>query len=148
MRSLIETIRFAERFCRLVWWDFSPKINGMYYSEDGQALIFLAKHTESNPALAKSTLAEELGHHFTSGSKDWTAPRFSYSDRIQLTRTEYRALKWAANFLIEDQEFIYAGQELALAGYADEIQQLSARFTVTPEIIRVKYQSLEARGLI
>lgn len=148
MRSLIETIRFAERFCRLVWWDFSPKINGMYYSEDGQALIFLAKHIASNRALIKSTLAEELGHHFTSEFKNWTAPCFSYSDRLSLDRTEYRAVRWAADFLIEDKEFIYAGQELALAGYADEIQQLSARFEVTSEIVSIKYHSLERRGLI
>ncbi len=148
MRSLIETVRFAEKFCKLIWWNFGPRINGMYYCEDGQAIIFLAKHIASNSTLIKSTIAEELGHHFTSEYKDWSAPCFSYGDRLGLNRTEYRALRWAADFLIDDQEIIHAGREVALAGYVDDIEQLAERFEVSPEIIIIKYHLLELQELI
>ena len=83
-----------------------------------------------------SVLSEELGHHFTSYG-DLTKVSTNYIDIILKDKTELKAKLWAANFLINDAEFVQAILSCISTKY-----DLSKEFDVTEEIIDYKILSI------
>lgn len=53
-------------------------------------------------------LAEELGHHFTSAGFGIPKQFYNYSERLVITGIEYKALRWAANYLIPENDLLDA----------------------------------------
>lgn len=149
MTSLERVWALAERYCIVNWYDFSSsRINGIYHRIGDQGFIGLSNTISNRPTLIKCTLAEELGHHFTLQNGNYVLPCFSYSDRCSLQRSEKRALRWAADYLIDDYEFIYAGQALVEQDCPDEVTACASIFDVTPMIVQAKTEALEARGML
>lgn len=108
-------------------------ILGIYFKVPGiQPCIGIEKSIVNNKSTYLSVLAEELGHHFTT-SNNLTAECFTYSDKIQITKQEKKAKIWAANFLIDDAEFIQA-----LYKSISTIDDMAAHFNVTKQIIEYK----------
>lgn len=75
-------------------------IDGMYLkSESSYPIIVINKKLENDSMKFKIVLAEELGHHFTSVG-DSRVMFNSYTKRLQLDKSEIRALKWATEYLL------------------------------------------------
>ncbi|MEG1312404.1 MAG: ImmA/IrrE family metallo-endopeptidase [Romboutsia sp.] len=83
-----------------------------------------------------SVLAEELGHHFTSIG-NLTAESITYRDKLNLSKQEMRARRWAANYLISDDEIT-----VAILQNISTLYGLSSHFNVTEEIIKYKLLSI------
>jgi Zn-dependent peptidase ImmA (M78 family) len=83
------------------WCNFEPPIRGMYWDPMVKApVIFLDKALEYHTRLLRCVMAEELGHHFTLDRDCLCRTYFNYQDRLAVSRAEYRAFRWAANYLI------------------------------------------------
>lgn len=100
----LELVKHAEaNGIRVEYWDFAPPLEAVYWSVPEQGIppvIGLSRSLFSNRAHFRTVLAEELGHHFTSARDGLPKTFFHYRDRLEVKREEYRALKWAAKFLI------------------------------------------------
>jgi Zn-dependent peptidase ImmA (M78 family) len=86
-------------------WDFSPPLEGVYYVWPNMPpIIGISNQLSDCSAHYRCVLAEELGHHFTTA--DCHIPRtfFSYRDRLEISKIEYKALRWAALFLMPRQK--------------------------------------------
>lgn len=97
-------IAFAEsNGIRVEYWDFTPPLEAVYWSVPEMGIppiIGLSRRLFSNRAHFRTVLAEELGHHFTSTHDGLPKTFFHYRDRLKVCREEYRALSWAARFLM------------------------------------------------
>jgi hypothetical protein len=146
MMTLDDAIIIAQRYCRLDWWDLQG-VNGLYYRTRTTGHIALARRIQNDPALCLSVLGEELGHHWTTPPRAPVGPLFSISDRTHLCQVERRALRWAADWLIPDDEMRRVGIELSEAGCANLLYECTRVFGVTQVIIAAKWASMEARGV-
>ena len=86
-------------------------------------------------------LAEELGHHFTTLGD--FSDKSSYSKKLQVAKCENKALKWACEYLIPEDELI------ALLGQNMDIFDMSKACEVTEEffIKRLEFLKLEDKKL-
>jgi Zn-dependent peptidase ImmA (M78 family) len=83
------------------WHSFRSRIRGLYWAPGGiPPVIWLDKSLEHNNRILRCVMAEELGHHFTLDRDCLTRTYFNYRDRLAVSRAEYRAFRWAANYLI------------------------------------------------
>lgn len=115
--------------------DFSPTIQGLYYKADGcPPIIGINENIVSNKKLFTCVLAEELGHHFTSIG-DTTAEYYSFTDRINLNKTELIALKWATEYLLPLNEIINA-----IKKGITNMKELSDFLNVTDEFLLEKFK--------
>lgn len=116
---------------------FKNNIDGIYFKVLGlEPTIGINKKILSNSDKYLSTIAEELGHHFTTIG-DLTVECFTYSDKLLRNKQEFKARRWAANFLISDEEL-----QLALQYPFSNMASLCEHFNVTEEIIRMKILTL------
>lgn len=148
MISLEDALTLARQHCRIYWSDLGDQIYGIYYRESGIGCIGLCTRIRNDSLLAKSTLAEEYGHHWTSPPGNYISPRFSFAERVDLGRTEQRAITWGANWIISDSDMMYIGERLATMEVADEVAILSEILHVTPDMIKAKWKSIVERQLI
>lgn len=130
----------AEEGITIVYWDFEAPVEAMYWCPKGVPVIGLSNSLQKDPVPLRCILAEELGHHFTSVG---VAPRphYRYRDRLQVSRTEHRALCWAANFLLPADKLVQA-----IRKGIRYIYELAEHFRVTEEIIRTRFKMLSIRG--
>ncbi|WP_028987648.1 ImmA/IrrE family metallo-endopeptidase [Thermicanus aegyptius] len=123
--------------------DFSPPLEGVYWSHpDYPPIIGLSRSLLSDRARYRCVLAEEIGHHFTTPIFA-TLPKayFHYRDRLEISRAEYRALKWAANYLIPLDKLCEAQKN----GIVD-LWDLAEHFDVTEEMMRFRMNLADVRG--
>lgn len=81
-------------------------IKGLYINRQGLKIISLLNSLKQNNAKLIEILAEELGHHFTSVG-NYVSPNKDYSSKIMIDKCENKALKWACEFLITEEEIIH-----------------------------------------
>lgn len=119
-------------------FDFNNSgVKGIYYKESNlPTIIGIDKSIANNRILYKSVLSEELGHHFTS-SGNLTKESNCYCDELFKVKKENLAKKWAANFLISDEEFINALNKCISTRF-----EMSDYFDVTDEILQYKISSI------
>lgn len=116
------------------YWDFHPPLEAVYWSYPGlPPVIGLSKSLFSNRAHFRCVLAEELGHHFTSVGNSVPLTFFHYSDRITISRTEYRAMRWAALYLMPLDKLC-----LAFKKGIRERWELAEFFDVTEEMVNFR----------
>ncbi|MDQ0149160.1 ImmA/IrrE family metallo-endopeptidase [Eubacterium multiforme] len=114
-----------------------PNIEGIYFKVPGLSpTIGIHKNIVHNTKKYISVLAEELGHHFTSIG-DLTAECVTYAQKLNRSKQELRARRFAANYLISDDEIIGA-----ILQNINTIYGLSSYFNVTEEIIKYKLLSI------
>lgn len=95
---------------------------------------------KSDPVKLLCTLAEEVGHHFTSARSNILfrdRPYKSLKELLTLSIDELRAKVWAVNFLVSDKEFI---QFIANLHYTDA--ELASHFGVLENFVNLKQQLL------
>lgn len=87
-------------------------------------------------------MAEELGHHFTSAGQCLPKKFYSYNERVNITRAEYKALKWAANYLMPEHDLLDT-----LKSGIEEIWELAEHFNVTEEFVVFRMRLFGARNI-
>jgi Zn-dependent peptidase ImmA (M78 family) len=113
---------------------FKSDINGMYLQvPDCQPVIYLSLKLHSDYRLHRCVLAEEIGHHFTSAGERTPKKHHSMQDRLSIDKCEYKALRWAANYLIPEHDLI----DVISEGLC-EIWELAEHFDVTEELMRFR----------
>lgn len=109
-------------------------IKGFYCKEPGCfPFIGLDHSLHSDLRLHRCVMAEEIGHHFTSSGEPVVKRRFSSSDRLSIDKIEYKALRWAANYLVPENNLLDA-----LRDGLCEVWELAEEFDVTEEMMRFR----------
>jgi len=106
---------------------------GMYIRDGHRAGIILDVSLRSQPRLERTVMAEEVGHHFTTGLATVFVIHFSYHAALGLSRADELALRWAADYLMPTRDFADAIRR----GYRT-IEELADYFYVTPWMVRWK----------
>ncbi|MDK2816207.1 MAG: hypothetical protein PWR22_836 [Moorella sp. (in: firmicutes)] len=139
----INLLKIAEREGIVIdYWDFKPPLQAVYWTEPGiPPIIGLSWTLLNNRPLFRCILAEELGHHFTTVGDAIPKTYYNYSDRLMVSRAEYRALKWAALYLMPLNKLVQAFKEGIV-----ERWELAEYFDVTEQMVdfRLKLPDLAA----
>lgn len=113
------------------------KSKGIYIKLNGyKPMIFIDKKIIHNNTTYISILAEELGHHFTTHG-DLVESNKTYNDILLKIKKENLARKWAANFLINNDEFIQA-----LITCINTKYDMCEYFNINHEILDTKINSI------
>lgn len=123
---------------KVVYWDFEPPMDGIYVAIPGYYPIIgiSSRLFECSPRF-RCVLAEELGHHFTTIEDNLPRQFFHYRDRLSVSRAEYRALRWAAEYLIPQKQL-----DKALKDGSDTLWDLAELFDVTEEMMEFRMRLL------
>ncbi|UWD46835.1 ImmA/IrrE family metallo-endopeptidase [Clostridioides difficile] len=81
-------------------------IKGLYINKQGLKIISLLNSLKQNKTKLIEVLAEELGHHFTSVG-NYVSSKNIHKNKILIDKTENKALRWACEFLITEEEIIH-----------------------------------------
>lgn len=116
--------------------NFVHPLKGIYYAEPGlPPIIGLDKSLIGNTAYLRCVFAEELGHHFTTVGQCLPREFYNYSNRLHISKMEYKALRWAAQFLMPTDKIKTA----FLNDYRNE-WELAEYFMVTEEMASFRLQ--------
>ena len=119
-------------------FDFAPPLRGIYMCQpDSRPIIGLDVKLNS-VVEERSIMAEELGHHFTSVGYCVNRQFYNYSTRLRINKIEYKALRWAANYLISDNALRDAFKQ----GLRRK-NELAEYFRVVPSIMHIKLKLFE-----
>jgi len=118
-------------------FSLTDPLKGIYICQSKATAIGLSSKLES-VAEKRSIMAEELGHHFTTAGYCISREFYNYSARQYIDKTEYKALRWAANYLISDDALLDALQD-----GIDDIGSLAEHFVVMPEIVQLRLKLFE-----
>lgn len=112
-------------------------MDGLYFKlPDCHPVIFIRKSLLSDMKKYTSILGEELGHHFTTVG-DLTIESENYQGKLYKNKKEILAKKWAANFLVSDEEFVQALRN-CISTHCD----ICDCFDITNEILQYKIYSI------
>jgi len=115
-------------------WDFKPPVRAIYiHLPDSKPVIAYCPKLENDTCLFRTVFSEELGHHFTSVGHALPKEYYNYADRLVISKAEYKAMRWGANFLMPISQLIYAAKE-----GNKEIWQIADYFTVTEEFVKFR----------
>lgn len=116
------------------YWDFQTPLEAIYWSEPGATpMIGLSKKLKKERrSHFRTVLAEELGHHFTS-ARSTLIKCYNYGNQIIVCREEYRALKWAAEYLLPTEDFCKEAMKRRVAW------SLAEYFNVDERLILFKF---------
>lgn len=115
-------------------WDFQPPLEAVYWSSPGlPPVIGLSTSLFESRPYFRCVLAEELGHHFTTAGAAVPKTFYRYRDRLGVSRAEYRAMRWAARWLIPVDKL---GK--ALKQGIVETWELAECFDVTEDMVRFR----------
>lgn len=142
----MELFQLAEREGIIIeWWNFVPPLEAVYWAVPGMPpVIGLANSLDYAPRVyIRCVLAEELGHHFTTVGNRIPRTYFHYRDRMEVSRAEHLALRWAALWLMPLDKLVRAFREgifdaWELAEYFDVTEDM-VRFRLNlPDILKVR----------
>lgn len=127
------------------WYNFVQPIRGMYWDPIVKPpVIFLDNTLAKNNRLLRCVMAEELGHHFTLDRDCLYRTYYNYRDRLDVSRAEYRALRWAAKHLIPQEKLeklIRSGivQKWEIAEAFNVVEELIPYRMAMPDAVRALY---------
>lgn len=118
-------------------------IRGFYWKPiDALPIIGLSLSLHSDYRLHRCVLAEELGHHFTSVGEHIAKKHHSIQDRLSIDKCEYKALRWAANFLVPEDDLLDTIRD----GLC-EVWELAEEFNVTEDMMRFRMRLFGVKQL-
>lgn len=109
---------------------------GIYLEVDGLKVIAIDESIINKHCTYISIMAEELGHHFTT-TGNLTEPSKTFIEKTIKSKKEIIARKWAANFLISDEEFVQA-----LLSCINNKDDFCDYFNITYEVLENKIRSI------
>lgn len=116
-------------------WNVGNDLSGIYLMLPGcPPIIAINKSIKDRKKLC-SILSEELGHYYTT-SGDLTQQE-NNNKKVQAVKMETRAKKWAANFLISDDELVQA-----LINCISTKWDICEYFNATDELLKYKLYSI------
>lgn len=120
------------------YWDFQTPLEAIYWSEPGAVpMIGLSKGLKKEKrSHFRTILAEELGHHFTS-ARSIPVKCYNYGNRFVVCREEYRALKWAAEYLLPEDK---------LLSCREDIYEIAEQFVVDVGLVKFRFTLLSRQG--
>lgn len=125
------------------WWNFTPPILGIYWSAGEHCQVIGLDNTlETDTKLLRCVFAEELGHHFTTAEKCISTVCLNYRDRLYINRSEFKALRWAAEYLMPESKI-----KMAFRKGFTESWDLSEYFNVTEEMVRFRLGLENLKGV-
>ena len=111
---------------------------GLYLCDEiAGPVIILDKSLEQSIRMQRSVVAEEVGHYYTTPRTNYLTVYTSYSTEITMSQDEQKALKWATDFLIPDDQLVTAIK----AGY-NSCYELAEFFNVAEWFIHRKLEFL------
>lgn len=114
--------------------DMQSSIEAFYFNRpECPPVIGLSKRIFKNIAHYRTVLAHELGHHFTSAQSTVIHAYFKFADRIEIGRDEYRAMAWAAKYLMPTREITKA-----LHAGINSIWEMAEYFRVDEELVKLR----------
>lgn len=116
-------------------WDFKPPVEALYLSIKGKHFIAIAYSVLADKRYLRCVLAEELGHHFTTAWDCRPKKILRYKDRLRISKEEYKARKWAAQFLMPFHEL-----EKAIRNGIHEVWDLADHFCVTEDMVKFRLE--------
>lgn len=136
----LELLKLAEKKGIIVeYWDFEPPLEAVYMTVPSvPPVIGLSPAICSSTTYFRTVLAEELGHHFTCVGKLIPQTHFHYRNRLDVSRAEYRALRWAANYLMPKRRLLWA-----IRKGIREPWELAEYFNVTEGIVKFRLNLLD-----
>jgi len=108
----------------------APTLGFYYQDETCHPIIGLDYSLHSHYRLHRCVMAEELGHHFTSAGTKIARRHHSTQDRLTIDKIEYKALRWAANYLVPEDDLL----DVIASGLC-EGWELAEHFDVTDEFM-------------
>lgn len=111
----------------------NPPLMGIYICQKKRPPLIGLNTTIETIAQKRSIMAEELGHHFTSVGNCLPCQFYHYAARLSISKAEYKALRWAANYLIPEDNLLDALKE-----GIDTPSELAEHFMVTAELISLR----------
>lgn len=115
-----------------------PPLKGIYICQyDRPPIIGLSTAIE-DIAEKRSIMAEELGHHFTSAGDGLPKQFYNYAHRVTVSKAEYKAMRWAANYLIPDDDLL----DILKEGLYRPCE-LAEHFQVLPEVVDIRLKLFE-----
>jgi len=127
--------------------DLQYPLNGIYISCDGLHTIMLANAIKDNDPLRNVVLAEEIGHHFTLASNNLPQEHWNRLNRMNFSKEEALALRWAAKYLMPLKDIKKANMKdvtsiPALAEYFDVTSSFVLYWLSLPDIQMMRYQAV------
>ncbi len=124
-------------------WNFKPPLEAVYMTlPDGKPLIGLSHSLEKDRRYKRCVLAEEIGHYYTTVGNYLPVTLFHYKHRLDLSRAEYKAIKWAAEYLMPIDEIRKAFQDGLW-----EAWEFAERFDVTEQFVYFRMTFADVREL-
>lgn len=109
---------------------------GIYLEVDSLKVIAIDESIINKHCTYISIMAEELGHYFTT-TGNLIEPSKNYMEKIIKSKKELLARKWAANYLISDEEFVQA-----LLSCINSKNDFCDYFNITYEVLENKIRSI------
>ncbi len=134
----MELFQLAEREGIIIeWWDFEPPLEAVYWAAPKlPPVIGLSNSLDRvSRAYFRCVLAEELGHHFTTAGQRIPRTFFHYRNRLEVSAAEYRALRWAAEWLMPRDKLTRA-----LRRGVAQVWELAEFFNVTEQMAAFRLQ--------
>lgn len=142
MKRLLE-IADAEHIT-IEYRNLTRSLNGFYiWERDRPPYIALSFSLNSNYRLHRCVLAEELGHHFTSIGERIAKRHHSIQDRLSIDKCEYKALRWAANHLVPENDLLDA-----ITSGVEELWELAEEFDVTEDMMRFRMRLFGVKQIV
>lgn len=136
MKKMLEIVRNEK--IQLGYFPFTFPLRGIYIEDVGGCYIGLASSIETE-AERRSVLAEELGHHFTSTGD--AVRCYTYAQKLHQSKIERKAMMWACNFLIPEQDLLSALKEGIKTRY-----ELADYFNVTEPFMQFRLNMLKGEA--
>lgn len=123
------------------YFDFTPPVRGIYCAgQDTPPVIGLDNSLIHDSPLLRCVLAEELGHHFTTVGSFMPRQCYNHSDRLHISKIEFKAMRWAVNYLMPDDDLLDA-----ISSGLYEPWELAEHFNVIEEFARFRLKLFAAK---
>lgn len=111
---------------------------GLYVCDEiAGPVIILDQSLRYSTRMQRSVVAEEVGHYYTAPRTNYLTVYTSYSTELTMSQDEQKALKWATDFLIPDDQLI-----TAIKADNNSCFELAEYFNVTEWFIHRKLEFL------
>lgn len=121
---------------------FRYPIQGVYFvGQYMPPVIGLHYELKHDSCLLRSVMAEELGHHYTTVGECIPRKFYNYSNRLIISKVEYKALCWGANYLIKNDDLQFAKKE-----GLQTVSEFAEYFNITTELMRVRLEQYNLKN--
>ena len=115
---------------------------GLYYQAEGyHPAAFLSETIYGQRKWERVVLAEELGHHLTTTTHSLPKYFKSFSQKVSISKTEYKASRKGSQILISANELLDA-----ITSGLEEVWELAEHFNVPDDYMYFRLKVWEVSG--